>query len=79
MGVLTSGPPQDLDACDPARHVRTMAKALSCWIGRHRWEQRRNPEAGGRDAMYEVCSRCGAERKQYGPPSGTSLGAGGGA
>ena len=45
---------------------------LRCLLGRHRWEPRRNPEVGGADANYDVCSRCGKERAKFGPrPPGT--------
>ena len=42
---------------------------ILCHVGRHRWQRRRNPEVGGRDAEYEVCVRCGKDRPVYGPPA----------
>jgi hypothetical protein len=29
---------------------------------------RRNPEVGGKRAMYQLCRRCGCERDEYEPP-----------
>jgi hypothetical protein len=40
-------------------------KALTCYLWRHSWQHRRNPEVGGAQADYEVCSRCGKERNRY--------------
>ena len=52
------------------RLVRSAYRLRSRWLcrlGRHRWALRRNPEMGGRQAMYEECRRCGSERTQYDP------------
>ena len=38
-----------------------------CRLGLHRWALRRNPEMGGREALYEDCRRCGRERTTYDP------------
>ena len=54
------------------RLVRTAYRVRSralCRSGRHLWALRRNPEVGGKDAVFETCRRCGKERQQYGPPS----------
>jgi hypothetical protein len=40
---------------------------LLCRAGAHRWALRRNPELGGREALYEDCRRCGRERTTYDP------------
>jgi hypothetical protein len=40
---------------------------LLCRLGRHLWALRRNPEMGGREALYEDCRRCGRERTTYDP------------
>jgi hypothetical protein len=40
---------------------------LLCRLGVHRWVLRRNPELGGREALYEDCRRCGRERTTYDP------------
>ena len=49
-------------------------KALSCYLGRHSWQHRRNPEMGGPQADYEVCARCGTERAVYEKKDGTGIG-----
>jgi hypothetical protein len=38
-----------------------------CHLGAHWWILRRNPEMGGKDALYEECRRCGRERTLYLP------------
>jgi hypothetical protein len=38
-----------------------------CRVGVHWWVMRRNPEMGGRQAVYEECRRCGRERTLYDP------------
>jgi hypothetical protein len=45
---------------------RWRSRAL-CRLGLHRWTLRRNPEMGGREALYEDCRRCGRERTTYDP------------
>ena len=40
---------------------------LLCTCGRHLWATRRNPEVGGKAAVFETCRRCGTERAQYDP------------
>jgi hypothetical protein len=47
-----------------------MIGKLLCTVGRHDWERRVNPEASGKDGVYQVCSRCGTEKPGYGPPTG---------
>jgi hypothetical protein len=52
------------------RLVRSAYRLRSRWLcrlGRHQWTLRRNPEMGGRQAMYEDCRRCGRERDLYDP------------
>jgi hypothetical protein len=56
-----------------------MAKTLLCWLGRHDWQHQRNPEVSGAGADFETCARCGAERKKYGPGSGSGIAGAGGA
>jgi hypothetical protein len=58
-------------------HSRDM-KALRCYLGRHSWRHEINPEMGGPDAGYDVCSRCGKERNAYEKNDGTGIGAIGG-
>lgn len=48
--------------------TQTLRSWLLCHAGRHRWEQHRNPEAGGKDAVFQLCVRCGRERQSYEPP-----------
>ena len=48
--------------------TQTLQSWLLCHAGRHRWEQHRNPEAGGKDAVYQLCVRCRRERQGYEPP-----------
>jgi hypothetical protein len=49
---------------------------LLCHLGRHRWAHHRNPEVGGKDAVFERCRRCGRERQGYeAPPPGSIVGA----
>jgi hypothetical protein len=38
------------------------------------WALRRNPEVGGREALFETCRRCGKERTQYVPSASRSWG-----
>lgn len=45
-----------------------------CRLGRHAWTTQGNPEMGGAEAVYEQCSRCGAERPAYGKRSPDTLG-----
>jgi hypothetical protein len=48
---------------------------LLCHLGRHVWTQRRNPDVGGKDAVFLLCLRCGRERQGYeAPPPGSVLG-----
>jgi hypothetical protein len=49
------------------RRAYRLRSRLLCRIGAHRWTLRRNPEVGGRDALYEDCRRCGRERNTYDP------------
>jgi hypothetical protein len=52
------------------RLVRTFYRVRSrllCRLGVHLWALRRNPEMGGREALYEDCRRCGRERTTYDP------------
>ena len=47
-----------------ANRIRSKVLCSSNW---HMWALRRNPEVGGRDALFETCRRCGKERQQYVP------------
>ena len=38
---------------------------LRCVVGLHRWTRHHNPEVGGRGGGYQLCARCGRERKSY--------------
>jgi hypothetical protein len=49
------------------RAAYRLRSRLLCAAGRHHWALRRNPEMGGRDALYEDCRRCGRERTTYDP------------
>lgn len=51
---------------------------MLCLLGRHDWRHQRNPEVGGPAADFEICTRCGHERKTYEGTSGTHLGGLGG-
>ncbi len=44
-------------------------KRVLCFLGRHDWQRHVNHEASGPDANYDLCSRCGKEKKQFGPPT----------
>jgi GNAT superfamily N-acetyltransferase len=50
-----------------ARFYRSRSWLL-CRCGRHLWATLRNPDVGGRRAMYQLCRRCGRERDEYDPP-----------
>jgi hypothetical protein len=53
-------------------------KDIRCVVGRHDWQHHVNKEMGGPAAGYDLCSRCGAEKKVYGkPPSKGVVGPGG--
>jgi len=52
---------------------RTRSRLL-CRSGRHLWATRRNPEVGGKDALFETCRRCGTDRPQYESPSVRAMG-----
>lgn len=47
---------------------------LLCHLGIHLWALRRNPEVGGKEAMYDQCRRCGRERAEFTPPRPGSTG-----
>jgi len=51
---------------------------LLCVIARHDWAQLRNPEVGGRAAVYRLCRRCGRERNEYSPRAPRNVAGGGG-
>jgi len=36
-----------------------------CLAGIHRWEHHVNREMGGKGSGYDLCSRCGREKKSY--------------
>lgn len=36
-----------------------------CRVGAHRWEHHVNNEMGGKNSGYDLCSRCGREKKSY--------------
>ena len=63
-----------MDGRTARAHSRGMARSLLCLLGRHDWRHKRNPEVGGPAADFEVCTRCGHERKTYEGTSGTHLG-----
>ena len=46
-----------------------MSKSLRCMVNWHRWEHRTNPEVGGRNAVYFVCTSCGKEKMAWEPPA----------
>lgn len=46
---------------------------LLCRAGRHLWARRRNPEVGGRDAMFDECRRCGTVRMGWDAPGSGPL------
>ena len=53
----------------------TIRSWLLCHLGRHRWVQHRNPEVGGKDAVFQLCLRCGRERQGHEvPPPGAIVG-----
>lgn len=57
------------------RSAYRLRSRLLCLLGRHAWKTRRNPDVGGREAVYETCYRCGKERPQYGVrPPGSIIG-----
>lgn len=38
---------------------------LLCLVGVHRWEHHVNREFSGRGGTFDLCARCGRERKNY--------------
>lgn len=52
-----------------------MTKVL-CLLGRHKWQHHVNREIGGANAGFDLCARCGREKKAYGkpPPTGVATG-----
>ena len=46
-----------------------MFKRLRCIFRWHQWEQHANPEVGGKESLYFVCSSCGKEKMAWGPPT----------
>jgi hypothetical protein len=36
-----------------------------CLVGHHRWERHINPGTSGPGGGYDLCSRCGREKKSY--------------
>ena len=36
-----------------------------CLVGVHHWEHHVNHEMGGKNSGYDLCSRCGREKKSY--------------
>jgi hypothetical protein len=49
-------------------------KNVMCLLGRHSWQHHVNHEMGGPSAGYDLCRRCGREKKVYGGPSHASRG-----
>lgn len=43
------------------RYHRARSRLL-CLVGRHLWTRKRNPDVGGRGALYDECRRCGTVR-----------------
>jgi hypothetical protein len=44
------------------RRAYRVRSRLLCGLGRHLWALRRNPEVGGRGALFDECRRCGTVR-----------------
>ena len=42
---------------------------LKCHLGRHDWQQHRNPEVSGAGAVFYLCRRCGSEKSDFRGPS----------
>jgi hypothetical protein len=36
-----------------------------CLVGAHHWEHHVNREMGGKGGTYDLCTRCGREKKSY--------------
>ncbi len=49
-------------------------KNVLCLVGRHEWQHQVNTERGGPGSGFDLCRRCGTEKKSYGPPSHASRG-----
>ena len=47
----------------------TMLGRLTCFIGRHSWERRVNPEVGGPAGVHFLCRRCKKEKPGYDKPT----------
>ena len=47
---------------------------LKCHLGRHDWQQHRNPEVSGAGAVFYLCRRCGSEKSDFRGPSPESGG-----
>ena len=44
-------------------------KDIRCMVGRHAWHREVNPGVGGQEGIRDVCTRCGTDKKTYGPPT----------
>ena len=42
-------------------------KNILCLVGRHAWQHHFNEEMGGPNSGYDLCSRCGKEKKSFEP------------
>lgn len=40
-------------------------RRVMCYVGFHHWEHHVNREKSGPGGGYDLCSRCGRERKSY--------------
>lgn len=47
-----------------------------CLLGRHKWQHHVNKEMGGPNAGFDLCARCGKEKKAYGKPPSTGVATG---
>ena len=56
------------------RTVNRIRSKILCRSNRHMWALRRNPEVGGKEALFETCRRCGKERTRYVPSKSSSWG-----
>jgi hypothetical protein len=64
-----------LPGCDRLTRTDRLVRAARrgrawtlCHVARHDWARHRNPDVGGRRALFELCRRCGTERDEYDPP-----------
>ena len=49
----------------PSSQLRFTMRRVLCFVGFHRWEHHVSREKSGPGGGYDMCSRCGREKKSY--------------